>query len=980
METWVDLLQAKNANKKAVKRKVRTNKTVKQSPVRQEVLLLDYTPANGDTVNETEQLRLELAEQQTVIADITRDRERLLKQVDSLWRQHHNDCSSQLTVGSHDPSLADMQLQGLRDALDQVTMEKNSVLSQLALQRDEMSSLANQLAEQQQRLVAITADKDHLSSELYSCQQSLEDSLAEIEQLRSELNSKDQAELSARNVEVEKRSLSCQQDNTLLQQQITSLQQVNNTLKVSNSTLEDSLIKAQLEIDKLKARYQSEISTRQSEMLKLQQAIDKAEEQVNKLNEEKDLLATSLRQETAHCSAMETEQSLLQAKYDQLMVDRQLLEQEVSVLQQAKETDHQQLLSQCEALRSELLEQTNSGVAVVTGLQDQLSEAKCQLEQVVGDYQTCQGQLDDTITKLCAVTVTNEQLKVANQKLSLQVSNSEAQLCKVKSDWTECCAKLEASNQEIDSLHNNCVKIKEQLVAMETSGRLQLQEQTDKLTNQLHQKVAYCESLEVDKQALERRISELEGIVNIRKMEVAKLQGSLNEMTRNCDQSLSDLQASNAGHMIQQQEIIDLKMQLSELEQQMSDKLELTNQMNLLLVQRAARIDELETLVGSCDANKQVIKQLDSKGTQTEFWSVQNEPDVAVDSAASSSSHSAATSSSHSAATSPSHCTGLHPSHSVAVSPSVVNQPQFDGADHPASVPHPVASVTSQTHSAATNHTHSTTVSPSLSSSHSAASSPTHSIANSPTQFVASSTMGYSHSDQLVQLKCSELQEELANQKRQYDHNIMLLKKQYSDDIVAMESSKQQQVSILKSQLTSLQNLLANKSTGLASLMSDQVNNMASLRTQQLQVEEECQLVTLVSQSQLQQVTIREENITHLLAEVELLRTRKAIMMEFSGQLPSQQERTLQVKIDKLQNKVSLLRGQLKKRNCHCNYLRLRLGYVLAEVRLYKRLKEDLDGQITVLQNGFELSSRQQLMCIHLLEQAQHMSSHTLTN
>ena len=65
------------------------------------------------------------------------------------------------------------QLQGLRDALDQVTMEKNSVLSQLALQRDEMSSLANQLAEQQQRLVTMTADKDHLSSELYSCQQSL---------------------------------------------------------------------------------------------------------------------------------------------------------------------------------------------------------------------------------------------------------------------------------------------------------------------------------------------------------------------------------------------------------------------------------------------------------------------------------------------------------------------------------------------------------------------------------------------------------------------------------------------------------------------------------------------------------------------------------------------------------------------------------------------------------------------------------------
>lgn len=66
-------------------------------------------------------------------------------------------------------------------------------------------------------------------------------------------------------------------------------------------------------------------------------------------------------------------------------------------------------------------------------------------------------------------------------------------------------------------------------------------------------------------------------------------------------------------------------------------------------------------------------------------------------------------------------------------------------------------------------------------------------------------------------------------------------------------------------------------------------------------------------------------------------------------------------------------------------------GYVLAELRLYKKLKTDLDGeiklyvvitatlcvdigQISILQNGFEQSSRQHLMCINLLEQAQHMS------
>lgn len=46
-------------------------------------------------------------------------------------------------------------------------------MSQLTMQRDEMTSLTNQLAEQQQRMVTMTAAKDEMSRELYSCQQSL---------------------------------------------------------------------------------------------------------------------------------------------------------------------------------------------------------------------------------------------------------------------------------------------------------------------------------------------------------------------------------------------------------------------------------------------------------------------------------------------------------------------------------------------------------------------------------------------------------------------------------------------------------------------------------------------------------------------------------------------------------------------------------------------------------------------------------------
>ena len=122
-------------------------------------------------------------------------------------------------------------------------------------------------------------------------------------------------------------------------------------------------------------------------------------------------------------------------------------------------------------------------------------------------------------------------------------------------------------------------------------------------------------------------------------------------------------------------------------------------------------------------------------------------------------------------------------------------------------------------------------------------------------------------------------------------------------------------------------------------------------------------------------------------------------MKECSEQLEksavSEQEKLLQVKVDKLQNKVLGLRNHLKNRKSHCNYLRLRLGmsvkcvyvatvvcilcgllcvlstivctivftvvwtivwtvvylclltgYVLAEVRLYKKLKTDLEGKV----------------------------------
>ena len=213
--------------------------------------------------------------------------------------------------------------------------------------------------------------------------------------------------------------------------------------------------------------------------------------------------------------------------------------------------------------------------------------------------------------------------------------------------------------------------------------------------------------------------------------------------------------------------------------------------------------------------------------------------------------HTVATSPSHPAVTSPFHSAGNSlsqsvASHTVSVSPSAV---QSDNDGYHAAV------------TAAVSHTHSVAV------------SPIYSISTSPSsESAATSVSGASSpshtTDQLLKLKCNELQQEIANQKKQHDIDIMLLKKQFSEDLVAMESSKQQEVSMLKFQFNSLQHLLANQRTGLASLVSSQANNTASLMTQRSQVEEECQLVTIVSHSQIQEVARREENITHLLAEV----------------------------------------------------------------------------------------------------------------
>jgi len=141
---------------------------------------------------------------------------------------------------------------------------------------------------------------------------------------------------------------------------------------------------------------------------------------------------------------------------------------------------------------------------MVTGLQQQLNDAKQIHDKLVCDYVNCQRERDDVTNKLCTVSVANEQLTITNQKLLIQISDTDAELVKVKSDWTESCRKLKLAEHEMKTLSNDCAELDKRLVTMEMTTVVRLNEQIEKLTEKLHNSNCHNETLQVDKQALGR--------------------------------------------------------------------------------------------------------------------------------------------------------------------------------------------------------------------------------------------------------------------------------------------------------------------------------------------------------------------------------------------------------------------------------------------------------------------------------------------
>lgn len=73
--------------------------------------------------------------------------------------------------------------------------------------------------------------------------------------------------------------------------------------------------------------------------------------------------------------------------------------------------------------------------------------------------------------------------------------------------------------------------------------------------------------------------------------------------------------------------------------------------------------------------------------------------------------------------------------------------------------------------------------------------------------------------------------------------------------------------------------------------------------------------------------------------------------------------------------KLARCRARLRLQVRQTNHLRLKLGYTLAELRLYKRLKAELDERLSVLQDGLQSSQQQQSQCLQRLQLVEQLGS-----
>lgn len=1056
---------------------------------------------------EIEDLKKTNAEQQRTVGKLANENARLVKQVDLLWQSS--------PVKGKDGLNGGLEIQVLRNALEQCTREKQMLMNEL--HRERQKATAHQTgqpghSEDQSHLIAVLKESlDEKTQQVAVLTVQLEDARAEVvasyAARHSSHNGSSERLDRDMSVDLSREVKNLKQTNALLEMEVLALKreltEVNSEcvrLKEYSLRLQedkDGLVKqveakesqAQLSIEELGVQMEEAVMQKTA---KIQELLDYAEELQDTLTtlvKEKDLLSTSLKQEAEYTRQLEEEKESIEGQLSESNAKFQALEQElqrISEMQDILEASQREADNVRGALEADLAsvsQERDELVSTVNALQEGLRSTCSEVEQ--------QSQQN----KLLSSTVT---------QLEKEKGILESQLATLKAELAQMESRFAVLQHEMGEVQES-VKHRTQL-------------EMDKVVSQLSANEQHTQHLQSEKDTLEARLKQFERqlteltqegdteLVIVRE-ELDVTMNKLNMATADLEKYQLTIEMLNTQVSDLEGQLVDQKVQLDNLRGELEESTEHATYMSGKLSQKSTYASQLESII---EQQKGEIQRLNRTATQATLQVESSTPNStsSTDRFRQSARHSTSVDSTadrgdvggleissidagepcgpppgEDVATS----TGDqgqsllgHSRRSVSPNAEIASLRQRLGESQQVCIRHEaqvgslkteLAKLQGAIQALNTIKSHLTEQNQALQEANRTLEAERDAMQREREMVVVEmsrardtvetlstelSTVTQDKEELLAeyrdtQTKVAELEEKLIvreeevcaldDQRAAAERELEVVAEEVNTMRQKVESHRES-LSLCELEKESLQHCILQEATLLSECASEMGQNMSALKEDTLAVQEELQVAESINVAASAQLEESERNVSVLLGEVEALRAKKSLMLQYvtsqeqqrEGQSQSflakleEENKALQQRLQahedegmgqaelasvlerkdeeishllglldeanrekaglqeqlnskdpplkkegelsRLQRKVERMRVKLDVQSRQVNYLRIKLGYTLAELRLYKRLKEEMASQLEQQQAQILLSQEQYRQCVLKLELA----------
>ena len=408
---------------------------------------------------------------------------------------------------------------------------------QLSEEKEKLEA-SNQALEKSNRQVE---KAEAMLSELSSGKETLK---SELRQRLAEAEAHYETVLSARQ-EIEKQLKAEVSEKEQLQQESSFLtQQLEDALN-EQQIVNQQLVEAQLEIDTVRQQGESELARVTATLQQLEGEFKDKEAAFTMLVDEKANVELDFKQAALDKEKLEQTLSVAQSQLEASLVEQQKMNEE---------------LSQVHLQQDELIREKNSEQRKLTG---QLEQTQAQLQQSENAFQDKVDQAD--ALRVQQVTALESELKAANE----QRLEGEKQLAVVQSDNTALQQKLldaekalsvSADDQEALSLELSKIR-----------GELQaFKEDNDSKQVEIKEAVAANEALKEElsesKKALETKILQAQEALRIKEEALQSSEASLSELANEKEDALNSMEALRQAKLSGDEEVTTLRLKIEEFE------------------------------------------------------------------------------------------------------------------------------------------------------------------------------------------------------------------------------------------------------------------------------------------------------------------------------------------------------------------------------------------------------------------------------